>query len=43
MWAIDRKLQEDEARPIIYYAHYGTCRQPYVKGLTIMINSTYNG
>jgi hypothetical protein len=30
-------------RPIIYYARYGTCWQPYVKGLTIMTNSIYNG
>ena len=30
-------------RPIIYYARYGTCWQPYVKGLTIMTNSIRNG
>jgi peptide/nickel transport system substrate-binding protein len=43
VWEIDRKLQQDEARPIIYYARYGTCWQPYVKGLMLMNNSIYNG
>jgi peptide/nickel transport system substrate-binding protein len=43
VWQIDRKLQEDEARPIIYYARYATCWHSYVKGLTMMINSIYNG
>jgi ABC-type transport system substrate-binding protein len=39
VWAIERKLAEDGARPIIFYNRYGTCWQPYVKGLTIMVNS----
>ncbi len=43
VWEIDKKLQEDVARPIIYYARDGTCWQPYVKGLTVMVNSAYNG
>jgi peptide/nickel transport system substrate-binding protein len=43
VWEIDRKLQEDGARPIIYHARYATCWQPYVKGLTLMSNSIYNG
>jgi peptide/nickel transport system substrate-binding protein len=43
VWEIDRKLQEDVARPIIYHAREGTCWQPYVKGVTVMVNSTYNG
>jgi peptide/nickel transport system substrate-binding protein len=43
VWEIDKKLQEDVARPIIYYSRTGSCRQPYVKGMTIMSNSTYNG
>jgi peptide/nickel transport system substrate-binding protein len=42
-WDIDKKLQEDVARPIIFYAHTGTCWQPYVKGVTVMVNSSYNG
>jgi peptide/nickel transport system substrate-binding protein len=40
---IDRKLQEDGARPIIFYYRAASCWQPYVKGLTIMVNSIYNG
>jgi peptide/nickel transport system substrate-binding protein len=43
VWEIDKKLQEDVARPIIYYARAGTCWQPYVKGVTVMVNSSYNG
>jgi peptide/nickel transport system substrate-binding protein len=42
-WEIERKLAEDYARPIIYYNRAGVCWQPYVKGLTIMVNSIYNG
>jgi peptide/nickel transport system substrate-binding protein len=43
LWAIERKLAEDNARPIIFYNRNGTCEQPYVKGLTIMVNSIFNG
>jgi peptide/nickel transport system substrate-binding protein len=43
VWQIDKKLQEDGARPIIYHFRAATCWQPKVKGLTIMVNSQYNG
>jgi peptide/nickel transport system substrate-binding protein len=43
VWQIDRQLQEDGARPIIFYYRAASCRQPYVKGLTVMVNSIYNG
>jgi len=43
VWEIERKLAEDGARPIIFYDRRATCWQPYVKGLTIMINSIANG
>ena len=43
VWDIDKKLQEDGARPIVYHFRAATCMQPQVKGLTIMINSQYNG
>jgi peptide/nickel transport system substrate-binding protein len=43
VWEIDQKLQEDGARPIIYHNIAATCMQPQVKGLTIMVNSIYNG
>ena len=37
------RLAQDGARPVIFYPRGGTCRQPWVKGLTIMVNSIYNG
>src|SRR6185295_10817318 len=43
VWEIDKKLQEDVARPIIFHARQGSCWHPYVKGITIMVNSSYNG
>ena len=43
VWQIERKLAEDDARPIIFYSRGGTCRQPYVKGLTLMVNSIFDG
>ncbi len=43
VWEIDKKLQDDVARPIIYHGRTGTCWQPYVKGVTVMVNSSYNG
>jgi peptide/nickel transport system substrate-binding protein len=43
VWEIDKKLQEDVARPIIFHSRTGTCWQPYVKNVTIMSNSSYNG
>ncbi len=43
VWQIERRLAEDGARPIIFYPRGGTCSQPYVKGLTTMVNSIYNG
>jgi peptide/nickel transport system substrate-binding protein len=43
VWEIERRLAEEGARPIIFYPRGGTCSQPYVKGLTTMVNSIYNG
>jgi peptide/nickel transport system substrate-binding protein len=43
VWQIERRLAEDGARPIIFYPRGGTCTQAYVKGLTTMVNSIYNG
>lgn len=42
VWEIDRKLQEDIARPIIFHAQSATCWHPHVKGYTQMVNSVYN-
>jgi peptide/nickel transport system substrate-binding protein len=43
VWAIDKKLQEDGARPMIYHNRAPSCWYPQVKGLTIMVNGIYNG
>jgi peptide/nickel transport system substrate-binding protein len=43
VWEIDRKLQEDGARPMIYHNRAATCWYPRVKGLTVMVNGIYNG
>jgi peptide/nickel transport system substrate-binding protein len=43
VWDIDRKLQQDEARPILFHNRFATCWHPQVKGLTIMVNSLFNG
>ena len=41
-WAIERKLAQDVARPIILYDRFATCWQPYVKGPTMMVDSIFN-
>ena len=43
VWEIDRRLQEDLARPIIMHNRGGTCWTPKVKNLNMMVNSIYNG
>ena len=43
VWQIDKRLQDDLARPIIYHWRAAVCTSPRVKGLTLMVNSTYNG
>ena len=43
LWEIERKLAQDVARPIIFYARGGNCRQPYVKDWVAMANSLFNG
>jgi peptide/nickel transport system substrate-binding protein len=43
VWEIDKKLQEDVARPILMHARSGMCWKPFVKIMTFMSNSAYNG
>ena len=43
LWAIEKKLAEEVARPMIFYAPGGACWQPYVKGVTLMTTSIFNG
>jgi peptide/nickel transport system substrate-binding protein len=42
VWDIDKKLQEDLARPILYQNKAATCWQPWLHGITPMVNSIYN-
>jgi peptide/nickel transport system substrate-binding protein len=43
VWEIDRRLQEDAVRPMLYFIRSGTCWRPEIKGITLMVNSTFNG
>ena len=43
VWEIDRRLQADAVRPMLYFIRAGTCWRPEVKNLTLMVNSTFNG
>jgi peptide/nickel transport system substrate-binding protein len=43
VWQIERKLADAAVRPVLFYPVGASCQQPYVKGLTIMVNSIYNG
>ncbi|MBS0222892.1 MAG: ABC transporter substrate-binding protein [Proteobacteria bacterium] len=40
---IERKLAADTVRPIISHTVAAACQQAQVRGLTIMVNSIYNG
>lgn len=42
VWDIDKKLQEDGARPIVFHAKAGTCWWPRVHGIKIAKNTIYN-
>jgi peptide/nickel transport system substrate-binding protein len=42
VWEIERKLIDDDVRPILFYTRVANCREPQVKGLTTMVNSIYN-
>jgi peptide/nickel transport system substrate-binding protein len=43
VWQLERKLADAALRPVLFFPAGATCWQPYVKGLTIMTNSIYNG
>jgi len=43
VWEIERRLTEDGAKPLVYFNRGGICWDPSVKGLTVMLNSIYNG
>lgn len=39
---IDRQMQRDVVRPVVYHAGAATCLHPHLKGLTLSQNSIYN-
>ena len=43
VWEIERKLANDDARPILFYTRAAHCWRPELQGLTVMVNSIYNG
>jgi peptide/nickel transport system substrate-binding protein len=43
VWDIERKLAEDDAQPVIFYGRVAHCWRPQVRGLTLMVNSMFNG
>jgi peptide/nickel transport system substrate-binding protein len=42
VWAVEKRLAEDVARPIIMQGVAGLCWQPYVKGFVLHRNGIYN-
>jgi ABC-type transport system substrate-binding protein len=42
VWEIERMLNDDLARPIMYHDRAATCFQPHVKGFVAHSNSIYN-
>ena len=42
LWSIERKLAEENVRPILFYSRGATCWRPYVKGINLMVNSVFN-
>ncbi len=43
VWDVERKLAQDDARPILFYPAAAYCRKPELKGYVAMVNSIYNG
>jgi peptide/nickel transport system substrate-binding protein len=43
IWEVEAKLAKDASRPVLFYSRFPTCWQPRVKGVTIMVNSRFNG
>jgi peptide/nickel transport system substrate-binding protein len=43
VWEVEKRLAQDGARPVIFYPRQASCWHPQVKGMTMMVNSIYNG
>jgi len=42
VWQAERRLAAASVRPVLFYPVGATCQQPWVRGLTIQVNSIYN-
>jgi len=42
VWQIERILADASVRPVLFFPAGASCRQPWVKGWTRMVNSIYN-
>src|SRR5262249_41517506 len=43
VWAIEQKLADDDARPILFYTQLATCHYAKRKVFVTQVNSIYNG
>jgi peptide/nickel transport system substrate-binding protein len=43
VWDIERKLIDDDVRPVLFHPRGAVCNQPWMKGMTQMVNGIYNG
>jgi peptide/nickel transport system substrate-binding protein len=42
VWEVDRRLQEEIVRPVLYYMRKATCWAPQDKNIKLQVNSIYN-
>ena len=42
VWEIEKKLIEDDVRPVLFYTKAANCRRPQLKNLVTQVNSIYN-
>ena len=42
VWEIEKKLIEDDVRPVLFYTKAANCHRPHLKGLVTQVNSIYN-
>ena len=43
VWDIEKKLIEHDVRPVLFRPRATVCNQPWVKGMTQMVNGIHNG
>jgi peptide/nickel transport system substrate-binding protein len=42
-YGTSKKLIEDDVRAVLFHPRGAVCNQPWVKGMTQMVNGIYNG